>query len=229
MSFQTSNDKRYENLGLDQGYLATRSESLGLSRRTQNCLVNANIRTIGGVIRRSGFSLMGIRGLGHKGIDEIQAKLKEHIHTQAKLVSLSPEDITLINQVPSGISTKIKLGQLISEMDIVSVFAKYFGVDKRLIESKTRKSDVVAKRDIIVYALRKYAEMSFPAIGKLIGGRDHTTVLHSFRKIEKRIKQDPELSMSLPNLIKEISIIRARMNYIEEYFIPGVVSAASLS
>ncbi len=61
----------------DQEILKTRIESLELSARTENALTNANIRTIGGLIRKKEDDLLEIDGLGEKGITEIKAALSE--------------------------------------------------------------------------------------------------------------------------------------------------------
>lgn len=61
----------------DKESLKTRIESLELSARTENALTNANIRTLGGLIRKKEADLLDIDGLGEKGIDEIKDAIKE--------------------------------------------------------------------------------------------------------------------------------------------------------
>jgi DNA-directed RNA polymerase subunit alpha len=53
-------------------FLKTRIESLGLSTRTENALVNANIRTVGGLVRKKEDDILGLEGLGDKGLQEIK-------------------------------------------------------------------------------------------------------------------------------------------------------------
>jgi len=53
-------------------FLKTRVESLGLSTRTENALVNANIRTVGGLVRKREEDLLAFEGLGDKGMQEIK-------------------------------------------------------------------------------------------------------------------------------------------------------------
>jgi len=59
-------------------FLKTRIESLSLSSRTVNALVNANIRTVGGLARKKESDVLDIEGLGDKGLDEIKDLLSEH-------------------------------------------------------------------------------------------------------------------------------------------------------
>ncbi len=61
-----------------EDFLKTRTESLDLSARTINALVNANIRTVGGLARKKAKDLLDIEGLGNKGVDEITELLGEH-------------------------------------------------------------------------------------------------------------------------------------------------------
>ena len=65
-------DKKTENETEDKEFLKTRIETLDLSARTQNALTNANIRTVGGLIRKKEDDLLVVDGLGEKGIQEIK-------------------------------------------------------------------------------------------------------------------------------------------------------------
>lgn len=63
---------------LDAEFLKTRVESLDLSTRTANALIGANIRTVGGLVRKSESDILEIEGLGQKGIGEIEEVLENH-------------------------------------------------------------------------------------------------------------------------------------------------------
>jgi DNA-directed RNA polymerase subunit alpha len=60
---------------LDTEFLKTRIENLNLAARTQNALAGANIRTVGGLVRKTEEDLMAIDGLGEKGVQEIKRAL----------------------------------------------------------------------------------------------------------------------------------------------------------
>ncbi|MBX4209377.1 DNA-directed RNA polymerase subunit alpha [Candidatus Parcubacteria bacterium] len=62
---------------LDTEFLKTRIETLGLSQRTTNALANANIRTVGGLVRKKEMDIENVEGLGPKGIQEIKKALSE--------------------------------------------------------------------------------------------------------------------------------------------------------
>lgn len=75
----TSEDRKKEEDeeggGVDKDFLKTRIDTLGFSTRTANALSGANIRTVGGLIRKSAADLMNVDGLGEKGVQEIKRTL----------------------------------------------------------------------------------------------------------------------------------------------------------
>lgn len=64
-----------ENMENEAEFLKTRVDSLGLSTRTENALENANIRTVGGLVRKKEQDILSIEGLGPKGVQEIKRVL----------------------------------------------------------------------------------------------------------------------------------------------------------
>ena len=63
---------------------------------------------------------------------------------------------------------------------------------------------VVFPRQIAMYLSRELTELSLPEIGELFGGKDHTTVLHSFKKIKEDIYNNPELKERIEKVIQVI-------------------------
>lgn len=59
------------------------------------------------------------------------------------------------------------------------------------LQSARRTADIVLPRMIACWVMREYTMMSLPQIGKHLGGRDHTTVLHSIRRMEELRETDP--------------------------------------
>lgn len=74
--------------------------------------------------------------------------------------------------------------------DILEKVCNHFGVTQSAIYSKSRKRDYVVPRQLTMFFAAKLTKMPASRIGKLIGGRDHSTVIHSCSQIEKRIKVD---------------------------------------
>ena len=74
--------------------------------------------------------------------------------------------------------------------DVVDKIARYFDIEPASIYEKTRRKEVVKPRQLIMYILREDFQVSYPAIGQKLGGRDHTTVIHSCEKIKNDLKED---------------------------------------
>ncbi len=85
--------------------------------------------------------------------------------------------------------------------DVVDKIARFYDIDPASIYEKTRRKEVVKPRQLIMYILREDFQVSYPAIGQKLGGRDHTTVIHSCEKIKHEVKESTELE-------EEISQIR---------------------
>lgn len=84
--------------------------------------------------------------------------------------------------------------------DVVDKISRFYDVDSSCIYEKTRRKEVVKPRQIIMYILREDFQVSYPAIGKKMGGRDHTTVIHSCDKIKRDLKTDPELEEEITQI-----------------------------
>ena len=74
--------------------------------------------------------------------------------------------------------------------DILEKVCQHFGVSQQHVSSKSRKRDYVQVRQVSMYLAQKYTKMPASRIGQLIGGRDHSTVIHSCSTIEQRLKVD---------------------------------------
>ena len=72
---------------------------------------------------------------------------------------------------------------------IKETVAKYFSIDKNDLSGNKRSNDIAFPRQIAMYLCREIANMSFPQIGTDFGGRDHYTVMHACKKIEKEVKE----------------------------------------
>jgi len=79
----------------------------------------------------------------------------------------------------------------------------YFKMSLMELRSKHRNKNVVLARQVAMYLCRQLTHFSLPEIGNAFGGKDHTTVLHSCKKIEDQIKEDS----GLKNLVMELTTI----------------------
>ena len=84
--------------------------------------------------------------------------------------------------------------------DILDKVCGHYGVAQQHVFSKSRKRDYVLVRQLSMYLAQKYTKMPASRIGQLIGGRDHSTVLHSCSTIEQRLKVDKAFSAEVSSI-----------------------------
>lgn len=90
---------------------------------------------------------------------------------------------------------------------IKETVAKYFNIDKEDLSGNKRSNEIAFPRQIAMYLCRTIANMSYPQIGSDFGGRDHSTVMHACRKIEKETKEKSNTKLivdSVKNIITDV-------------------------
>lgn len=87
---------------------------------------------------------------------------------------------------------------------IINVVAEHFGITPDDIMSKKRNSELVQARQIVMYLCRDLTEASLAGIGKLLGKKDHTTVIHGVNKISDEIVNNEELKNKIDIIKKKI-------------------------
>ena len=89
---------------------------------------------------------------------------------------------------------------------IIEVVAEHFGVSLEDITSKKRNSEFVQPRQVVMYLCRKLTDTSYVNIGKLLGKKDHTTIIHGVNKIEDELKSNEELNSKVETIKKKICV-----------------------
>jgi len=115
-------------------------------------------------------------------------------HTQVK--GSAPD----IAEVRQSLRSFTRPQKNISVKNVVDKVAEFYGIDEESIYEKTRRREVVRPRQVIMYILREDFSISYPTIGTKLGGRDHTTVIHSCEKIKREIVVDSELAKEIQNI-----------------------------
>ncbi|MBA3789489.1 chromosomal replication initiator protein DnaA [Patescibacteria group bacterium] len=115
-------------------------------------------------------------------------------HTQVKGI---PPDIAEVRQSLRSFSRPQKT---VSVKHVVSKIAEFYGIDEESIYEKTRRREVVRPRQVIMYILREDFSVSYPTIGNKLGGRDHTTVIHSCEKVKREVGSDTELAKEIQDI-----------------------------
>lgn len=94
--------------------------------------------------------------------------------------------------------------QNISLETIQKVIADNYNISVAELKGKKRDKKFVIPRQISIYISRELTEISYMELGKEYGGKDHTTIMHSYEKVAEMIKLDPSLESKIQLFIKEI-------------------------
>ena len=84
--------------------------------------------------------------------------------------------------------------------DILEKVCNHYHVSQQQVNSRSRKRDYVLVRQVSMYLAQKYTKMPASRIGQLIGGRDHSTVIHSCSAVEQRLKVDKAFHAELNSI-----------------------------
>ena len=95
-------------------------------------------------------------------------------------------DMTLTRQIV-GQTVRLENKQLSVER-ILETVCKYFNVDKALIHTTSRRREIVQVRQITMYLAKQYTEFSLAYIGKIVGGKDHATVMYACQTVKDQIE-----------------------------------------
>ena len=88
---------------------------------------------------------------------------------------------------------------------IINVVAEHFGVKVENIISKNRTAEVAMARQVAMYLCREMTDSSLQEIGKTLGGKDHTTVIHGVDKIADEIEKNEDLRSKIDIIKKKIN------------------------
>ena len=89
--------------------------------------------------------------------------------------------------------------------DILRIVSRHYAVSKQDILSQRRHRSVVRPRQVGMYLAKHLTSRSLPEIGRRFGDRDHTTVLHAIRKIDKEVGENPRLKDEIEDLKRQLS------------------------
>jgi len=88
--------------------------------------------------------------------------------------------------------------------EILDAAAQEFGVERAAIVARDRRPPVATARQVAMYLARELTEHSLPEIGRGVGGRNHTTVLHALNRVNTLLSVDPELQTAVDNLRRRL-------------------------
>ncbi|HEY4511539.1 MAG TPA: chromosomal replication initiator protein DnaA [Candidatus Paceibacterota bacterium] len=103
-------------------------------------------------------------------------------------------------EIKNLIKNSVKPKKSVSVKDVIKTIANFYNIEEDSIYDKTRRKEVVKPRQLIMYILREDFNISYPSIGDKLGGRDHTTVIHSCGKIKDELRVNNVLVQELSQI-----------------------------
>jgi chromosomal replication initiator protein len=93
----------------------------------------------------------------------------------------------------------------INPQDAIDAIMAFYDISEEQLKGECRRKDFVKARQITMYILREVVKLSYPAIGSIFNNKDHTTVMHSCKKIEEEKKNNSILSQEIDTLVEKLN------------------------
>ena len=140
--------------------------------------------------------------------DQINSNIRELEGALNRIIAFSSfhnKQITmeLANEVLKDVISSSK-SKRVSIPLIQQIVAEAYGVEVDDLKAQRRSKNVTVPRQIAMYLIRELTDYSFPKIGEEFGGRDHSTVIHAYEKIQDLIREDPETARVIKDLIHKL-------------------------
>lgn len=138
---------------------------------------------------------------------QIQSNIRElegvinHIIAKHQLNNIEPTfDNT--KEIIQNLTSQTSRGALTTK-HVLTVVAEFFDINQQELLGVSRKKNLVVPRQIAMYLMRDELKYSFPTIGQELGGRDHTTAIHSYEKIKREMSTSEKLRQDI-SLLKNL-------------------------
>jgi len=139
--------------------------------------------------------------------NEVRTSIRELVGALNRIVSFS----RIYNKVPNISEVRVILKDLLNLSEnkvtidfIQTIVCKFFKISKNEMLSPRRSRYLVRPRQTAIYLSKMLTSKSLPEIGRAFSNRDHTTVIHSVKTIDKLRKEDNELNINIDNLKNKI-------------------------
>jgi len=133
-----------------------------------------------------------------RNIRELEGALNRLIVFQ-KLNNKQPDQETVKNLLKNLILSPVKV---VTPKKIIDTVAEFYDLREKDLLTTSRKKEIVQPRQIAMFLLREELKSSFPFIGRKFNGKDHTTAIHSYKKILQEVAKNKKLEEEI-ELIKE--------------------------
>lgn len=137
-----------------------------------------------------------------KTIRQLEGSLN-HLCAQAKLLGIQP-DLELAAKAIHEISGDSSSTKAPDPESLLAAVARQFNVSPESLKGRKRDQNTALARQITIYLLREKSNFPFQAIGNMLNGRDHSTILHAHQSISAKLKADATLKKEVDNLWREL-------------------------
>jgi chromosomal replication initiator protein len=140
--------------------------------------------------------------------NQFQSNIRELEGALIRVVAYSsltnePMSVDLATKVLEDILPSSK-SRKISIEAIQKIVAEHYNIKSDDMKAKKRTRTVAFPRQVAMYLSRELTDLSLPKIGEEFGGRDHTTVIHAYEKIQEMLRDDPTLSRTIRRIIDKL-------------------------
>jgi chromosomal replication initiator protein len=143
------------------------------------------------------------RQLSESVVDLVAKRVKRNIRElEGVLKKLTfyeeQKGVTVTPKIAEGIIEKAvqNLSKHINEVVILKTVAEFYNISLETMTSANRRKEIVEPRQVAMYLLREISDLSYPYIGEKLG-RDHTTAIHAYEKINEEINRNPTLNQKI--------------------------------
>ena len=142
-------------------------------------------------------------------LENVNSNIRE-LEGTLKGVSLYKEihgpPITL-EKIKAYIRNNLQTKSSLNIKEVVERVCEFYEISQSLVCAKSRKRTIVLPRQVIMYILREYMETPYSTIGKRLGGRDHTTVIHAVEKIKREIDVNKVFQREIEQIRRKLDLI----------------------
>jgi len=137
-----------------------------------------------------------------EGVRELEGTLVR-LKTEAETKS-RPLDKDLVIGLLKTNNGRPGMRKILTPNEVMNAVGDYFGVGVQLLKGERRTRSIVWPRQILMFLLRKDLELPQEEVGRLVGGRDHSTVIHATEKVEAAMKLDSKTDLVINDLRKRL-------------------------
>jgi chromosomal replication initiator protein len=141
----------------------------------------------------------------HNNVRELEGGLNRVI-TYAKLSGLEPDIKTAMKALSDLLTKEVPKNTSLSPHKVIEAVSSYYEVSPEILLGKRRDKKTSLARHMAMYLIREQNHHPLSEIGKILGDRDHTTVMHGCEKIAAEASINPQLAKSIEELHKTLGV-----------------------